>query len=65
MEITKQVKLINTSIEEDFTNQRETLEKAMADLRQQKKDEQSKKENLAVDIKEDLARIERIEDDLR
>ncbi len=37
----------------------------MADLRQQKKDEQSKKENLAVDIKEDLARIERIEDDLR
>lgn len=65
MEITKQVKLINTSIEEDFTNQRETLEKAMADLRQQKKDEQSKKENLAVDINEDLARIERIEDDLR
>ncbi len=28
MEITKQVKLINTSIEEDFTNQRETLEKS-------------------------------------
>lgn len=65
MEITKQVKLVNTSIEEDFTNQRETLEKAMADLRQQMKDEKTKKENLAVDINEDLERIERIENDLR
>lgn len=65
MEITKQVKLVNTSIEEDFSNQRETLEKAMADLRQQMKDEKTKKENLAVDINEDLERIERIENDLR
>lgn len=65
MEITKQVKLVNTSIEEDFTNQRETLEKAMADLRQQMKDEQTKKENLAVDINEDLERIKRIKNDLR
>lgn len=65
MEITKQVKLVNTSIEEDFTNQRETLEKAMADLRQQMKDEKTKKENLAVDINEDLERIERIENGLR
>lgn len=65
MKITKQVKLVNTSIEEDFSNQRETLEKAMADLRQQMKDEKTKKENLAVDINEDLERIERIENDLR
>ena len=65
MKITKQVKLVNTSIEEDFSNQRETLEKAMADLRQQMKDEKTKKENFAVDINEDLERIERIENDLR
>ena len=65
MAITKQIKLVNTSIEEELTNQRNTLEKAMADLRQQMNDEKTKKENLAIDIKADLERIEGIKDGLR
>ena len=65
MTITKQIKLVNTSIEEELTNQRNTLEKAMADLRQQMNDEKAKKENLAIDIKADLERIEGIKDGLR
>lgn len=65
MTITKQIKLINTSIEEELTSQKNTLEKAMADLRQQINDEKDKKENLAIDIKADLERIEEIKDGLR
>ena len=65
MAITKQIKLVNTSIEEELTNQRNTLEKAMADLRQQMNDEKTKKENLAIDIKADLERIEGRKDGLR
>lgn len=65
MTITKQIELINTSIEEELTNQRNTLEKAMADLRQQMNDEKNRKENLIIDIKEDLERLERIKDGLR
>ena len=65
MAITKQIKLVNTSIEEELTNQRNTLEKAMADLRQQMNDEKTKKENLAIDIKAYLERIEGIKDGLR
>lgn len=65
MTITKQIKLVNTSIEEELTNQRNTLEKAMTDLRQQMNDEKTKKENLAIDIKADLERIEGIKDGLR
>lgn len=37
----------------------------MADLRQQMNDEKTKKENLAIDIKTDLERIEEIKDGLR
>lgn len=65
MEITKQIKLVNTSIEEELTSQKNTLEKAMSDLRQQINDEKARKENLAIDIKEDLERIEEIKDGLR
>lgn len=65
MTITKQIKLVNTSIEEELTNQRTTLEKAMSDLRQQMNDEKTKKENLAIDIRADLERIEGIKDGLR
>ena len=65
MEITKQIKLVNTSIQEELTNQRNTLEKAMTDLKQQMNDEKTKKENLAIDIKADLERIEGIKDGLR
>lgn len=63
--ITKQVTLVNTSIEEEIKTQRETLEKAMADIREQMNEEQAKKENLAADIKADLERIGAIKDGLR
>ena len=65
MAITKQIKLINTSIEEELKSQRETLEKAMADVRGRINDENTKKENLAIDIKADLERIGEIKDGLR
>lgn len=58
--ITKQIELINTSVEDEITHQRNTLEKAMADLRARMVDEKSKKENLAVDIQRDLERIEEL-----
>lgn len=63
--ISKQMALINTSIEEELKNQRTTLEKAMADLRQQINDEAEKKENLVIDIKNDLTRLEEIKNELR
>ena len=63
--ITEQIKLVNTSIEEKLTNQRNTLEKAMTDLRQQMNDEKAKRESFAIGIKEDLERIEEIKDGLR
>ena len=65
MTITKQIELVNTSITEEITNQKETLEKAMADLRQQMNEEKAQKENLAVAIRSDLERIEGIKDGLR
>ena len=55
--ITEQLKLVNTSIEEDIRSQRETLEKAMADVRQQMEQENTRKEGLAADIARDLERI--------
>ncbi len=57
MTITKQLKLINTTIEEEITHQRSTLEKAMSDLRARMADEQEKKKNLAADIENDLKKI--------
>ena len=65
MTVTKQVKLVNDSIEQEITNQRTTLEKAMSDLRQQLDDEKTKKENLAAGIKTDLERIGEMKDGLR
>ena len=60
MAITKQLKLINTSIEDELKYQKDTLEKAVADVRQRMSDEKAKKENLAIDINNDLARIEEL-----
>lgn len=62
--ITKQLKLINTSIEDEITSQRNALEKAMADVRQKMNDERERKENLVVDIKEDLERIQLIRSEI-
>lgn len=63
--ITEQIKLVNTSIEDEIKTQRDTLEKAMADVREQMNEEKAKKENLAIDIKADLERIGEIRDGLR
>ncbi|MEF9939693.1 MAG: dynamin family protein [Clostridium sp.] len=62
--ITKQIKLINTSIEDELTTQRTALEKAMSDVRQQMMDEKESKENLARDMKADLERISVIREEL-
>ena len=64
MAISKQIKLVNTSIEEEIEIQRDTLEKAMADVRGQIQDEKAKKENLAIDMKADLERIAEIRSEL-
>lgn len=63
--ITEQVKLVNTSIEEEVNNQKVTLDKAMADVRAKLDDEKSKKENLAVDIKADLDKINELRECLQ
>lgn len=58
--VTKQIKLINTSIEDEIATQRAALEKAMEDVRRKMSDEKERRENLAVDIKADLERIQMI-----
>ena len=63
--ITKQIKLINTSIEDELENQKEILNKAMSDLRGKINDEKANKDKLANEIKVDLERIGEIKDDLR
>lgn len=60
MAIEKQMQLINTSIEDELTYQKETLEKAMSDLRVRMSDEKTKKENLVADVQSDLARIRQL-----
>lgn len=64
MAVTKQFNLINTSIEDEIKSQRATLEKAMVDARQKKNDKQEKKENLIVNIKRDLEKIEIIKNEI-
>ena len=63
--ITKQIRLVNISIEDELKNQRDTLEKAMADVRTKMNEEREHKENLEADIKMDLERIGLIIDGLR
>lgn len=55
--ITKQIQLINKSIEDELKNQQETLEKALADVRRQMNEEKQAKEKLEADIKCDLERL--------
>lgn len=62
--ITKQIKLINTSIEDEILTQRTALEKAMEDVRKKMNDEKERKENLAIDIKADLERIQIIRSEI-
>ena len=62
--ITKQIKLINTSIEDEIMIQRTSLEKAMEDVCKKITDEKERKENLAIDIKADLERIQIIRSEI-
>ena len=54
----KQLKLINTSIEDEITTQRNALEKALEDVRKKISDEKELKEKTAADIKADLTKID-------
>lgn len=63
--ITKQIQLVNTSIEDELKNQRDTIEKAMEDVRMKMNEEKETKENLETGIKTDLERIEEMKDGLR
>lgn len=57
MAITKQLKLINTSVEDEISAQRAALEKAMDDVRKKMSDEKERKEKLVIDIEADLEKI--------
>lgn len=63
--IKKEMQQVNTSIEEEIKIQRDTLEKAMADVRSQMNSEKAEKEQLENDISNDLERIGAIKDELR
>lgn len=63
-EITRIILAINSSIENDFNNHRETLEKAMADLRNQINEENERKKNLASNIKKDLSVLKTLKESL-
>lgn len=62
--VTKQVNLVNTSIEDEIKNQNAALEKALADVRGRIHDEKARKENLEADIQADLERIGEIKNGL-
>lgn len=62
--VMKQVKLVNTSIEEEIKNQNDILEKALADVRGRINEEKVNKENLETDIQADLERIGEIKNGL-
>jgi len=64
MTIMTQMISLNTSIEEELQIQKQTLEKAMDDVRGQINDEKAKKENLAIDIKNDLEKLAMIRETL-
>jgi len=59
-EITKQVKMVNTSIENELKNQQGILEKALADIRGKVNDEKTKKDNLRQNITSDLEKLNAI-----
>ena len=50
--------MINTSIEDEIKAQRDSLEKALEDIREKMADEKEKRENLGIDIRADLERIQ-------
>lgn len=58
--ITKQIELINTAIEGEIKQQKETLKKAIADVRARLSEEKEKKESLAADMQNDLTKIDEL-----
>lgn len=62
--IIKHITLVNTSIEDELKNQKATLEKAMADLRDKINSEKACKENIVIDINSDLEKLGEIKNDL-
>lgn len=58
--ITKQIGLINTAIDEELAQQKETLTKAITDVRERISDEIEKKESLFARIQGDLAKIKEL-----
>ena len=63
--VAKQINEVNLSIDKEIINKRETLEKAMSDLKQQINSEKEKKEKLILGIKSDLEVIWEIKRSLR
>lgn len=62
--VTKQIKLINTSIEGEILTQRTALEKAMEDVRKKMTDEKERRENLVIDINADLERLQTLRSEI-
>ena len=58
--VTGQIKLMNTSIEDELARQRSTLEKAMTDVRTRIDDEKKDKEQYVIGIQNDLAKLEEL-----
>ena len=58
--ITKQMTAINTSIEEEIVRQKDTLNKAMTDVKSRMADEKEKKDNFIIDLNNDLLSIEEL-----
>lgn len=55
---------INQSVESEIDRQQDILEKAMADVRNKKENEQREKENLEIDMNNDLIRLGELKDEL-
>ena len=62
--IKEQLMEINDTVESEIDRQQDLLEKAMADVRSRKKNEQKEKENLEIDMNNDLIRLGELKDEL-
>ena len=62
--IKEQMMEINHSVESEIDRQQDILEKAMADVRNRKENEQREKENLEIDMNNDLMRLGELKDEL-
>ena len=65
MTIARQTAQVNAAVEKELEEQKNTLEKAMEDVRTRMNEEKDRKEKLGKDLRADLDRIEEIKDGLR